>query len=74
MLLSQISQYFATNKRACLADLVKHFGAEPDAIMAMLDVLATKGRIARLTSGMNCGGCTICDPNQLIIYEWRKSR
>ncbi len=74
MVLSDISRFFAVNKRACLADLVNHFGAEPDAIMGMLDVLAAKGRIVRLTSGMNCGGCTRCDPNQLVIYEWRKNR
>ncbi len=71
MLLSDINRFFATNKRACLADLVNHFGAEPEALVAMLDVLAAKGRIARLTSGSNCGGCTKCDPNRLVIYEWQ---
>lgn len=70
MLLSEINRFFVANKRACLADLANHFGAEPDAIMAMLDVLAAKGRITRLTSSTNCGGCTKCDPNRLVIYEW----
>ncbi len=74
MLLSDINRFFAANKRACLADLASHFGAEPDAIMAMLDVLAAKGRITRLTSGSNCDGCTKCDPNRLVIYEWVDSR
>ena len=72
MLLSDINRYFAANKRACLADLVAHFNAEPDAVMAMLDVLAAKGRISRLNSGVNCGGCTQCDPNRLVIYEWQQ--
>jgi hypothetical protein len=71
MLLSDINRFFATHKRACLADLAGHFDAEPDALLPMLDVLAAKGRIARVTSGSNCGGCTKCDPNRLVIYEWK---
>ncbi len=70
MVLSEINSYFMDHKRACLADLVNHFHAEPDAIMGMLDMLAAKGRISRVTSGNNCGGCTKCDPNRLVIYEW----
>jgi len=31
MLLSDLNKYFATNKRACLADLANHFDADPDA-------------------------------------------
>ncbi len=74
MLLSDINRFFATYKRACLADLANHFDAEPDTIMAMLDVLATKGRIVRLASGLKCGGCTKCDPNRLVIYDWVDSQ
>ncbi|HHI81660.1 MAG TPA: sugar metabolism transcriptional regulator [Rhizobiales bacterium] len=70
MLLSDINNYFAIHKRACLADLATHFKADPDAITGMLDVLAARGRITRIASSGNCQGCTRCDPSSLIIYEW----
>jgi hypothetical protein len=74
MLLSEINRYFIDNKRACLADLVNHFGADQDAILSMLDMLAAKGRITRVSSGVNCGGCARCDPARLVIYELKNHR
>ncbi len=71
MLLSDINGYFAAHKRACLADLVNHFRADEDAIMAMLDLLVAKGRIARIAAAADCGGCTRCDPARLVIYQWQ---
>jgi len=69
-MLSDINSYFATHKRACLADLANHFNAEPEAIKPMLALLSAKGRIARVTGSSNCGSCTKCDPDRLVIYEW----
>ncbi len=71
MLLSQVNRYFATHKRACLADLVNHFDAQPDAVTGMLDIQSAKGRITRLLTS-NCGGCVKCDPDRLVIYQWNE--
>jgi hypothetical protein len=70
MLLSDINRYFATHQRACLSDLINHFDVDAEAIKPMLAMLAAKGRIAPITTSNNCGGCTKCDPNGLVIYEW----
>ena len=70
MLLSDINQYFASHKRACLSDLINHFDVDAEAIKPMLSMLAAKGRISRIATSNNCGGCTKCDPNALVIYEW----
>ena len=69
MLLSDINRYFTEHERACLADLANHFKADSDAIIPMLDMLARKGRIRKLESNSNCGGCSKCDPDRLIVYE-----
>ena len=70
MLLSDLNKYFATNKRACLADLANHFDADPDALKAMLDLLTAKKRITPVIDNTKCGGCVRCDPDRLVIYEW----
>ena len=70
MLLSDINRYFATHKRACLADLATHFNADAQAIKPMLAILANKGRITPVTGNTNCGSCSRCDPDRLVIYEW----
>jgi len=69
MLLSELNQYFTNHKRACLADLANHFQSDGAAIAPMLEMLARKGRIRKLESSSNCGGCTQCDPDRLVIYE-----
>ncbi|HHK73944.1 MAG TPA: sugar metabolism transcriptional regulator [Rhizobiales bacterium] len=71
MLLSQLNGYFARHKRACLADLAAHFDVPPQALRGMLDLLIAKGRISRVQTGLNCAGCSKCDPQQLEIYERR---
>ena len=70
MLLSDVNSYFATRKRACLSDLINHFHVDPQALQPMLDMLTAKGRIKKVQSESNCGGCTKCDPNALLIYQW----
>ncbi len=70
MLLSDVNRFFASHKRACLSDLVNHFHVDPQALKPMLAMLSAKGRIAQIKTDSNCGGCTKCDPNALIIYEW----
>ncbi len=71
MLLSQLSAYFARHKRVCLADLAAHFDVQPEALQGMLELLVAKGRIKRVETPFNCGGCSKCDPHQLEIYERR---
>lgn len=70
MILSDVNSYFSTHKRACLSDLANHFNSDAEAIKPMLDLLSAKGRIARITTNTDCGGCTKCDPNSLVIYQW----
>jgi DNA-binding IclR family transcriptional regulator len=71
MILSQLNQYLAANRRAALADLSQHFGAAPEALRGMLGVLERKGRVRKLPAGTACGGgCTRCEPASVELYEW----
>ncbi len=70
MLLSELNGYFARHKRVCMADLVSHFNASPEAMRGMLDMLIAKKRIKRVRVQIDCGACSRCEPEQLEIYEW----
>ncbi len=70
-MLKQIQQYLKTHKRACLTDIATHIKADPAAVSAMLEMLSAKGRARRLSMPKgNCGGCTSCAPDALVIWEW----
>ena len=71
MLVSDINSYLAEHGRASMADLTNRFDVAPAALRGMLDLLAKKGRIARLKAAGDCGSCCKCDPATLEIYEWR---
>ncbi len=71
MILSDLTGYLAQHKRAALADLSYRFGSSPEALRAMLEVLARKGRVHRIAVGAAClTGCSKCDQASVETYEW----
>lgn len=71
MILSDLTDYLAQHKQAALVDLAHRFGSSPDALRAMLGVLARKGRVRRIANGAACAsGCGLCDPASVETYEW----
>lgn len=71
MILSELTSYLARHRQAPLMDLVNRFGSSPEALRAMLGVLARKGRVRRVADGSACAsGCRQCDPASVEIYEW----
>lgn len=70
MILSEIQQFIAENKRASIADLKLHFRADGDALRGMLDRLIRKGRISKMPEAKKCGGCVSCSDDATEIYLW----
>lgn len=70
MILSDLTRYIAEHRRAALLDMSTHFDADPDALRPMLALLERKGRIRKLPPGTPCGGCVLCDPASIELYEW----
>lgn len=71
MILSQVSDYLKTHRRAALRDMAIGLNTSPDALREMLAVLQRKGRVTKLAAGSSCGGgCTKCSPASVEIYEW----
>jgi hypothetical protein len=71
MILSQVSDYLKTHRRAALHDMALGLDASPDALREMLAILERKGRVRKLPAGSSCGGgCNKCSPSSVEIYEW----
>lgn len=71
MILSRVSLYLKTNRRASLGDMAIGLGASPDALREMLGILERKGRVCKLPAGSTCGGgCNKCSPASIELYEW----
>jgi putative ferrous iron transport protein C len=71
VILSDLTRYLAAHRRATLVDLAHRFGSSPEALRAMLEVLARKGRVRRIGEGASCiSGCSRCEPAQIETYEW----
>lgn len=71
MILSRVSDYLKTHRRAALADMAHGLGAAPDALREMLAMLEKKGRVSKLPAGTACGGgCNKCNPASVELYEW----
>ncbi len=71
MILSELTNYLATHRRAALVDMAHRFGSSPDALRSMLQVLARKGRVRRIADGAACfTGCSKCDQASVETYEW----
>ena len=71
MILSDLTGYLAQHRRAALTDMANRFGSSPEALRAMLEVLARKGRVRRIAEGPACAsGCCGCDQAGVETYEW----
>ena len=68
-MLTAITTYLRDHGPAPLADIAAHVGADPAAVLPMLELLEKKGRLRRIemTQSM-CGSCTRCAPAARI--EW----
>ena len=71
MILSRVSDYLKTHRRAALHDMASSLGASPDALRQMIAVLEKKGRVRKIEAGTSCSsGCTKCSQASVEIYEW----
>lgn len=71
-MLDAIQTYLKRHRQACLADIAQAINAPAEAVLPMLELLESKGRIARKqTDTRACGGCTRCDPAALTVWTWQ---
>ncbi len=70
-MLSRILEYLKVRDAACLSEIAAYLKAEPDAVRPMLELLEARGRIRRISAGKpaGCGGCTVCLPESLVLWE-----
>jgi hypothetical protein len=74
MILSRVSDYLKTHRRAALRDMALGLDANPDALRDMLAVLERKGRVRKLPAGSSCsGGCNKCASASIELYEWNEA-
>ena len=71
MILSELRDYLQIRGRATIADLSARFDTEPDALRGMLQKWIGKGKVERLVSDNNCGGCCKCDDGSSELYLWK---
>ena len=69
-MLRDIQTYIADNGTVSVSDLSLHFHTSTSTLQPMLKKLSRKGRIRELPSPTKCEGCTCCDHNDLVCYEW----
>ena len=70
IMLRDVQTYIADHGIVSVSDLSLHFHTSIDALQPMLKKLSRKGRIRELPSPTKCEGCTCCDHNDLVCYEW----
>lgn len=71
MLISELSAYLQKHRRASLDDITLRLNSSPDAVKAMLALLARKHKVREVTGpGGSCGGCHRCGGGQTTVYEW----
>lgn len=71
MILSELTDYLAEQKRAALIDISHYLGSDPEAVRRMLSMLERKGRVRKMPAGTTCAeGCCKCDAASIEIYEW----
>jgi len=70
MILADLKTYLAENGRATMPALARRFGADEDALRAMLAVWVAKGRVRAIEPGGACAGCTACAVGRCESYEW----
>ena len=71
-MLSTLSHYLQTRRRASLIDMAHALDADPEALRPMLALLARKGRVRALPSGTPCGSgsCGKCAAGSIEMFEW----
>jgi hypothetical protein len=78
MILTRLSAFLKERGRASLSDLANGLDSTPEAVeamLAMLAVLERKGKVRRLPGGSSCStGCCQCDPAKLTLYESLEAR
>lgn len=69
-MLAAIREFLKAHGPAPLADIAAHVGAEPAAVLPMLELLEKKGRVRRIemTEAL-CGACTRCASTARIEWE-----
>ncbi len=71
MILSRLSDYLRTRRRASVADMAISLECSAAALEPMLVTLERKGRVRRLAAPSACGTtCCKCDPASVTLYEW----
>ncbi len=71
MILSRVSEYLKSHRRAAVTDMAIALEVTPEALREMLGILQRKGRIRKLPAGTACGGgCNKCNSATVEIYEW----
>ena len=68
MILRELGDYLATQKRVSRRDLARHFHTSEDAVEAMLGVWMRKGRVAKRETQV-CGG-SCCGKSLEVMFEW----
>ncbi len=72
MILADLKRYLETRGQTSLAELARHFRADPEALRGMLETWIRKGRVTRLRTPASCGSrCSGCDPLAAEVYVWR---
>jgi hypothetical protein len=69
-MLRDIQTYIANNGTVSVTDLSLHFRTNVNTLKPMLNKLDRKGRIRQLPNPTKCEGCTCCDLDDLVCYEW----
>jgi putative ferrous iron transport protein C len=69
-MLRDVQAYIADHGTVSVADLSLHFHTSIDALQPMLNKLSRKARIRPLPAPEKCAGCTACNHNDLLCYEW----
>lgn len=71
MMLTGVKTYLCTYKLASLAELARHFNADPDFVRSMLQHWIQKGYVNKTILSPSCGtGCSQCHHLASEIYRW----
>lgn len=71
MILSEIADFLQERHQASLADIARHFNAEPSAVRGMLEVWIAKGKVKKLKTFSACtNSCSQCSPDSIEWYAW----
>jgi hypothetical protein len=74
-MLLAIEKLLQERRRMSLAELSIHFDADAEALEPMLETLARKGRVEKLSPeatlcGRRCAGCAEACGADAVVYRW----